>query len=128
MVKARYTDEQIGEAFQGYYERIDRVTEVLRLAPLNRNRIYTVANVSSDFQVITGIHQRNGGRALVATVEDKIAVCRELILSKNPKLPQDESFLHVFAQIPLDVQNDPFFFAAYDNPTFDYVVQHAKTK
>ena len=128
MAKARYSDKQIGKAFERYYQRIDRVTEVLKLAPLNQNGIYTIANISQDFQVITSIRQSSTGGILIGTIEDKIAVCRELILSKNPKMARDETLHHVFAQIPLDVQTEPFFFAAYDNPTFDYVIKHARTE
>ena len=95
---------------------------------MNQNGIYTVANISQDFQVITGIQQQDLGGTLIGTIEDKIAVCHELILSKNPKMARDTSLHHIFAQIPLDVQTEPFFFAAYDNPTFDYVVEHARTE
>jgi hypothetical protein len=34
-----YTDPQIKEAFEGYWQRTDKVMEVLRLAPLNSNGI-----------------------------------------------------------------------------------------
>ena len=127
MVKARYTHDQIGTAFEGYYKQVDRVTEVLRLAPLNKLGIYTVANVSQDFMIITTITQWSDGYVLGGTIEDKIAVCRELILSKNRKIKQDESLLHTFAGVPLEVEESPFFFAAYDDPTFDYVLAQART-
>ncbi len=128
-IKVRYTDAHIRKVLdEKYFPRIDRVMEVLRLTPLNQNGIYRVANISSDFQVINNVRQQNVGRALVGSIEDEIVVCRELILSRNPNQPEDMPLVHIFAGIPLEVQTTPFFFAAYDNPTFDYVVEHARTE
>ena len=123
---ARYTNADIGRAFEEkYFPRVEAVTDVLRLAPLNQNGIYTIVNSSSDFMIVCSIRQQSFGGGLAGIVEDEITVCRELLLSKNEQLPPDEPLVHVLAGIPLDVQTKPFFYVAYDQPTLDYIREHA---
>jgi hypothetical protein len=122
-----YTDKQIAAAFENYFRRTDRVMEVLRLAPLNAYGIYTVVNVSPDFMVVNIVTQRQvDGAALSGTVEDKINLCRELILRHNPQMPKDVSLVEPFVGIPLDAEKNPFFFAAYGQDVFDSVVSKAE--
>ncbi len=123
----RYTDADIGRAFnEKYFPRVEAVTDVLKLAPLNQNGIYTIVNSSSDFMIVCSVRQGNSGGALVGIVEDEVCVCRELLLSKNEELSPDESLVHVLARIPLDVESKPFFYVAYDQPTLDYIREHAR--
>ncbi len=124
----RYTDADIGRAFnEKYFPRVEAVTDVLRLAPLNQNEIYTIVNSSSDFMIVCNVRQQSlQGVGLAGIVEDEICVCRELLLSKNEQLSPDELLVHVLAGIPLDVQSKPFFYVAYDQPTIDYIREHSK--
>jgi len=46
-------------------------------------------------------------------------------LNANPNMPEDESLVHIFAGIPLEVQTTPFVLVAYDKPTLDYVLDNA---
>lgn len=125
----KYTHAQIGEAYDRYHERTDRVIEVLRMVPqLSKLRINTVANVSKDFMIINYIHQQLMGGMIIGTVEDGPKVCRELVLSCNPKMPKDKNLLDPFARIPLEVESNHFFFVAYDNETLDYVLKEAELK
>lgn len=122
MSKARYTERQLKAAFDGYFRRIDPVMEVLRIGPLNENGIHTVVNSSKDFMSVQVVKQQQlGGGAIYANVDDKMNVFRELILSKNPKMPRDQDLTDHFAGTPLDVEKYPFFFVAYDTHTYDYV-------
>ena len=120
-----YTQPQIKEAFEGYWQKTDKVMEVLRLAPLNSNGIYTVVHSSQDFMMIYKLEQRDLGGILAGNVEDVLNVCRELVLSKNPDKPQDWDLLELFAGSPLDCQSSSFFMVGYDQPTLDYVAEHA---
>ena len=127
-MKERYTHEQIGEAYKRYFRKIDPVIEVLRMAPqLSQLGVNTVANVSIDFMIISYILQQIvRGIAVAGVVEDGPMVCRELILSCNPDMPQDKQLLDPFASTPLEVEDKPFIFVAYDNETLEYVLEHAR--
>ena len=127
-MKERYTHEQIGEAYKRYFRKIDPVIEVLRMAPqLSQLGVNTVANASIDFMIISHVHQQLvRGIAVTATIEDGPMVCRELILSCNPDMAEDESLLDHFASTPLEVEDKPFIFVAYDNETLKYVLEHAR--
>lgn len=123
----RYTDKQIGEAFDRYYARVDNVTDVLRIAPqMAEYGIHTIVNVSNDFMIINTLHQQMIGKMMLGTIDDKIVLCRELLLSKNPDKPKDISLVEDFAGVPLEVEEHPFFFVAYDEPTYDYVMKNAE--
>jgi hypothetical protein len=75
--------------------------------------------------MINILSQVDMGGLLAGNVEDVVNVCRELYLSKNPDKPRDVDLLKLFSGMPLDVQSDPFFMVGYDQPTLDYVTQHA---
>ena len=121
----RYTNRQIKEKLDGYFALVDSVNDVLRLAPLNRQGIDTIAHASQHFQIINGIYQQTAGIALIGTIDEKIVITRRIVLNANPNMPEDESLVHIFAGIPLEVQTTPFVLVAYDKPTLDYVLDNA---
>lgn len=124
---SRYTEKQISEAFDRYYARVNNVREVLRIAPqMAEYGIHTIVNASNDFMIVNSLHQEMIGKAVLGTVEDKIVICRELILSKHPDKPRDIPLYNIFAGTPLEVQKTPFFFVAYDELTYDYVMKNAE--
>ncbi len=102
--------------------------DVLRLAPLNENGIYTIVNASKDFLVVNGIQQSVGRNILLGNIEERIAVCRELVLSKNPHMTKDYPLLDLFAGTPLDVEENPFVYVLYDQETQDYVRNQANVR
>ncbi|MBI4453220.1 hypothetical protein HY636_01100 [Candidatus Woesearchaeota archaeon] len=105
----RYTEKQIGEAFDRYYARTDNVTDVLRMAPqMTEYGIHTIVNASNDFLIVNTLHQEMIRIAMLGTIEDKIVLCRELLLSKNPDRPKDISLVKYFAGIPLEVEEHLF--------------------
>lgn len=122
----RYTDKQIGEAFERYYARTDDVTNVLRINPqMSEYGIHTIVHASNDFLIVNTLHQQMIGTAMLGTIEDKIVLCRELLLSKYSDKPKDISLVKDFAGVPLEVETNPFFLVAYDEPTYDYVMKNA---
>ncbi len=126
--RKRYTEADVEKTLNRYFKRVERVMEVLGMQPLTENNIGHVVDVSQDFQIVYEVQQSRRGGARLSVHEPKIAVCRERILKQNPKMRKDEPLLHVFAGIPLDIETSPFFFVAYDDPTFGYVVENAATE
>tara|TARA_Y100000034_G_scaffold70031_1_gene84512 strand:+ start:273 stop:791 length:519 start_codon:yes stop_codon:yes gene_type:complete len=120
-----YTDHHIQQAFERYWQRTERVMEVLRLAPLNRNGIYRVVHSSQDFMIINTIQQADVGGMLAGQVGDVLNVCRELYLQQNPDKPTDCNLLELCAGLPLQLEKVPFFMVCYDQPTLDYVTEQA---
>ena len=121
-----YTDEQIQRAFnEKYFPRIERVMEVLRLAPLNESGISVVNHASNDFLITSIITQEQGhGR-----IETEAMHCRELYLATNPDFPKRGSLVDKFADAPLRIADSPpYCIVAYDSVTFDYVVKDARTE
>ena len=54
----RYTEKQVGEAFERYYARVNNVRDVLRIAPqMAEYGIHTIVNVSNDFMIVNSLHQ-----------------------------------------------------------------------
>ncbi|MBS3122943.1 hypothetical protein J4434_08750 [Candidatus Woesearchaeota archaeon] len=122
----RYTEKQVGEAFERYYARVNNVRDVLRIAPqMAEYGIHTIVNVSNDFMIVNSLHQEMIGTTMLGTIEDRIVLCRELILSKHPDKPKDIPLYNIFANTPLEVEKHPFFFVAYDGLTYDYVMKNA---
>jgi hypothetical protein len=122
----RYTDAQILEKLEGYRSLVDDVNDRLRLAPLNQQGIYTVAHASNHFQIINEIYQQISGVGLIATIHEPIVITRRIVLNANPEMPEDEPLSHVFAGIPLEVQDDSFILVAYDKSSLDYVLGNAE--
>ena len=121
-----YSDEDIRKAFDVYNQRIEKVNDILKLAPLNSLGISTIVHIGKDFQSIDSIIQKTMGGVLFGTIENQINICRELLLSRNPKMPRDNNLINKFVDIPLEVQNDPFFFVYYEKSVYDCAVKNSK--
>ncbi len=133
MVKMEYSQRELEVAFEKYCQRTDRVMEVIRLAQLTKYDIHTVVNASSDFMFINTVRQHMMGEMLIATIEDKLNVFRELVINSKPDLDSvfdfvsdfDFDFVSDFLSIPLKVEKDKFIFVAYDTKTVDYALHNA---
>ena len=121
-----YTDQQIQEAFDRYCARTDTVRDVLRLGPLNQHGIHTMVHSGERFMVVEWLQQQMMGGMLVGNYGDKVRICQELVLSKNPDMPDDENLVHLYAGIPLDVETNPFFMVSYSDRVLDYVLANAE--
>ncbi len=123
-----YTNRQIQNAFDRYCRRTDSVRDVLKLGPLNQHDIHTIVHSGERFMVVEWLQQQMIGGMLVGEYGDKIRICQELVLSKNPTMPKNKNLVHRYAGIPLEAETDKFFMVSYHDKVWDYVLANAKTE
>ena len=117
-----YTKRDIEQAMERYHAQIAHAESVIRGLPLNEMGIYDVVHASTNFLIVSTIRQQMIDELVHTTLNDEITLCREQVLTRNPDLDSHVSLIDLFAGTPLEAQEHPFFFAVYNDPTYQYVL------